>query len=93
MRLSTPVRGTPPSSRVPSASLPKSTSAWKGDMSPVASALPCARSRHHAGLASTSGLATLGSGSAKRKAALKKAVAPGPPPPGAVAVRDTCGTR
>ena len=94
MRFSTPVVGTPESSRVPAASLPKSTSAWKAPMSPVASAEPWRESRHQRGSAAVpAALETSGSGSSKRKAALKNAVEPGPPPPGRDAVREPSGVR
>src|SRR3954451_20996399 len=95
MRFSTPDLGTPESSVAPSASLPKSTSAWKELRSPVRRACACAWSRHQAGVAAVAaGLPISGIGSAKRKATLKNAGGPGTPPPGRLAEREEpVGTR
>src|SRR5690349_13606056 len=59
------------------------TSAWNLEMSPVASALPCALSRHHAASVIVDGLAVaFGRGSWYRNATLKNAAVLEVPPPG-----------
>src|SRR5436305_8513274 len=96
MRSMGPVCGTPLLSVTPPASLEKSTSAWKGERSPVLSDWPCALSRHQAGLVAVPvGLVLSGIGSLKRNATLKKAVGleSVPAPPGCVASAACCGTR
>src|SRR3989442_3682932 len=102
MRSKTPLWGTPVVSPGMSlltrlASLPKSTAAWNGLMSPAASACDCARSRHQAGSLSVSELGVPGTGSCalKRKATSKKAGGLGtsPAPPGVVALRLALGSR
>jgi len=85
IRLIGPVRGIALSSVVPAASVRKSTSAWKSEMSPVASCLPCSASRHQVAPSAVFGTSlTRGSGSSVRKATLKNAggAAATPAPPG-----------
>ena len=94
MRSIGPVFGTPESSATPSASLPKSTVAEKGEMSPFASACDCAYSRHHFGftppatevsISVAPGGGPSGSGSLERNATLKSAASFVAAPPGVVA--------
>src|SRR5919199_153634 len=85
MRSKAPRLGTPRSSRAWRRSLPKSTFAWKREMSPLASAVPWARSRHQAAeVRMVARSRTEGRGSWVRNATLKNAAgrAAAPAPPG-----------